>query len=154
MCTFRNDKWNRPIRLGSLAKQLVFSFGIIYNYPSCFRKDITISHEGFYSHLNCNEIISDTLIEISSLFDFHEVYMAIIEAALVDYAGIYFTKINEELMNKLSHLASRWQVCCIAYLPCTGPCRVMMIRERIKDLNKSDILTSSTEPFIISETGY
>jgi hypothetical protein len=131
VCTFKNDKWNKPIRLGSLAKHLVFNFGIINNYPSYFRKDITISHEGFYSHLNCNEIISDTLIEISSLFDFHEVYMAIIEAALVDYAGIYLTKINEERINKLSHLANRQQECCTAYLSREGPCRVMMIRDRI-----------------------
>jgi hypothetical protein len=118
---FMNDKWNNPIRLVSHAKQLVFSFSIINNYPSFFREDITTSHEGLYTHLNYNVIISDTLIDMSSLIDFHEVYLAIIEAALVDCAGIYLIKINGVLMNKLSHLINQKEVCGIAYLPRKSP---------------------------------
>jgi alpha-glucosidase len=119
-----------------------------------FRPNFTTSHEGLYTHLQYNKIRTDTLIDMPALFDFHGVYMAITEAELVDYAGMYLTKRNGVLMSKLSPLPKQQEVCVKANLPHKSPWRVIMISDRIGDLFESDILTNLNEPCKIKDTSW
>lgn len=63
----------------------------------------TTSHEGEYSHLLFSELKEDTLMDMPALFEFTgSVYMAITEAALANYAGMYLAKEKNVLTSKLS----------------------------------------------------
>lgn len=117
-----------------------------------FRKDFVTSHEGLYTKLKYSEITADTLMDLPALFDFQGAYMAITEAALVDYAGMYLTKNNGVLTGILSPLAGQEGVCVKADLPHKSTWRVMMISDRIGDLFESDILTNLNEPCKIKDT--
>jgi len=119
-----------------------------------FRPNFITSHEGLYTHLQYNKIIADTLMDMPVLFDFHGIYMAITEAELVDYAGMYLTKRNGALMSRLSPLPKQQEVCVKANLPHKSPWRVLMISDRIEDLFESDILTSLNEPCKIKDTSW
>jgi alpha-glucosidase len=119
-----------------------------------FRQNYTTSHEGLYTHLKYNKIVADTLMDMPALFDFQGVYMAITEAELVDYAGMYLTKRNGVLMSRLSPLPKQQEVCVKANLPHKSPWRVMMISNRIGDLFESDILTNLNEPCKIKDTSW
>jgi len=119
-----------------------------------FRSNFRTSHEGLYSHLPYNQIKQDTLMDMPSLFDFHGIYMAITEAELVDYAGMYLVKKDDVLTNRLSPLPGQDDICVKAGLPHKSPWRVMMISDRIGDLFESDILTNLNEPCKIEDTSW
>jgi alpha-glucosidase len=119
-----------------------------------FRQNFTTSHEGLYTHLLYNEITRDTLMDMPALFDFQGVYMAITEAGLKDYAGMYLTKNNGVLVSKLSPLPKQLDVCVKANLPHKSPWRVLMISDRIGDLFESNILTNLNEPCKIKDTSW
>ena len=119
-----------------------------------FRPDFTTSHEGLYTHLQYNKIVTDTLMDIPALFDFHGIYMAITEAALAAYAGMYLSKRNGVLTSILSPLPKQQEICVKANLPHKSPWRVMIISDRIEDLFESNILTSLNEPCKIKDTSW
>lgn len=119
-----------------------------------FRKNFTTSHEGLYTHLLYNEIKADTLMDLPALFEFKDLYMAITEAELVGYAGMYLMKKDGELMSKLSPLPGKNGICVEADLPHKSPWRVMLISDRIGDLFESDIITSLNEPCKIKDTSW
>jgi alpha-glucosidase len=112
------------------------------------------SHEGLYSRLRFSEMKEDTLIDLPVLFDLQGTYMAITEAALVDYAGMYLVKEGDMLVSRLSPLPGQEDVCVKGTLPHRSPWRVLMISDRIGDLFESDILTSLNEPCKIKDTGW
>ncbi|HXB91387.1 MAG TPA: glycoside hydrolase family 97 N-terminal domain-containing protein, partial [Puia sp.] len=67
--------------------------------------DFTSSHEGEYNIVPLHALAADTLVDMPALFEFPgKVYMAITEAALLDYAGMYLTKHNGMLTSRLSPL--------------------------------------------------
>ena len=147
----RQDKWKSFLLTSENT-----SFNIAGNPKvlTLFRENFTTSHEGLYTHLLYNEIKADTLMDMPALFDFQGIYVAITEAELVDYAGMYLTKRNGTLMSRLSPLPGQQKVCVKASLPHKSPWRVMMISERIGDLFESDILTSLNEPCKIEDTSW
>lgn len=105
------------------------------------------THEGFYHRLPLDEIPADTLMDMPALFEFPDnVYMAVTEANLRDYAGMYLTKRNGVLKSQLSPLQGQAEVKVKAQLPHHTPWRVMMIGDRIGALLESNILTSLNEP--------
>ena len=105
------------------------------------------SHEGFYQKLSVSEIKEDTLMDLPALFEFpRKIYMAITEANLRDYAGMYLSKHNGVLTSRLSPLQGQTEVKVKATLPHGTPWRVMMISNRIGALIESNILTSLCEP--------
>jgi len=112
------------------------------------------SHEGLYSTLRFLEIKEDTLMDMPVLFDFQGIYLAITEAALVDYAGMYLIKNNGVLMSKLSPLPGHDEIRVKAGLPHKSPWRVMLISDRIGDLFESNILTSLNEPCKIQDLSW
>jgi alpha-glucosidase len=112
-----------------------------------FLPNYTSSHEGDYSDLRLSEMIPDTLMDMPALFEFPEkIYMAITEAELVDYAGMYLSKHNNVLVSKLSPLPNQTAIKVKAKLPHNSPWRVMLISDRIGSLIESNIITSLNEP--------
>ena len=113
------------------------------------------SHEGVYQKLQLSGIREDTLMDIPALFEFPEkIYMAITEANLRNYAGMYLTKHNGMLKSQLSPLQGQTEIKVKAVLPHRTPWRVMMISDRVGALIESNILTSLNEPTQIKDLSW
>ncbi len=82
-----------------------------------------------------------------ALFEFpNHTYMAITEANLRDYAGMYLRKKDGYLVSQLSPLPGQSGVKVKAKLPHRSPWRVLMISDRIGDLMESTMLTTLCRP--------
>jgi alpha-glucosidase len=120
-----------------------------------FFGNYTSSHETLYQKLPLSEIKADTLMDMPALFEFPEkIYMAITEANLRNYAGMYLMKQNGVLKSQLSPLPSQNEIKVNATLPHRSPWRVMMISDRIGSLIESNILTSLNEPTKIKDLSW
>lgn len=125
-----------------------------------FLPNFTTSHEGIYTTIPLDSIRSDTLMDMPALFEFPDkTYLAITEAALVDYAGMYLTKKtglpgSPLLMSQLSPLPKQPAVKVKATLPHQTPWRVLLIGDRAGALIESNILTSLNEPNQIADTSW
>jgi alpha-glucosidase len=112
-----------------------------------FLPNYTTSHEGEYSILSLNDVKEDTLMDLPTLFEMQDgTFLAITEAALSNYAGMYVAKQNGKIRSMLSPLPGQTEVKVKATIPHRTPWRVMMISDRIGDLIESNILTSLNEP--------
>lgn len=118
----------------------------------------TSSHEGLYTTAAIHSIQNDTLMDMPALFQFpNNIFMAITEAALLDYAGMYLVKHNGILTSQLSPLPTPLGdggIKVKATLPHPSPWRVMLIGDRIGTLIESNILTSLSPQCAIKETGW
>ncbi|MBC7744166.1 MAG: glycoside hydrolase family 97 protein [Flavobacterium sp.] len=120
-----------------------------------FRENFNTSHEGFYDKILLSKIKTDTLMDIPTLFEFPQnIYMAITEANLRDYAGMYLTKKNGILKSQLSPLQGQMEVKVKAILPHHTPWRVMLIGDRVGSLIESNIITSLSEPSKIKDLSW
>ena len=120
-----------------------------------FLPNYTSSHEGVYTSLPFSEIERDTLMDMPTLFDFQgKVYLAITEAALVDYAGMYLSKQDGILISKLSPLPNQSGIKVKGALPHASPWRVLIISDRIGALIESNMLTSLNEPCKIKDVSW
>ncbi len=103
----------------------------------------TTSHEKYYQKMLLSEVKNDTLMDMPALFEFpNGLCMAITEANLRDYAGMYLRKKNGYLTTQLSPLPDSSGVKVKANLPHQSPWRVMLISDRIGDLMESTTITS------------
>ncbi len=103
----------------------------------------TSSHEGYYRKMPLSEVRSDTLMDMPALFEFpNKVYMAITEANLRNYAGMYLKKKEGYLVTQLSPLPGQNEIKVKATLPHKSPWRVMMISDRIGELMESNMITA------------
>lgn len=115
----------------------------------------TSSHEGFYSILPFSKLTADTLMDMPALFEFPgNIFMAITEAELVDYAGMYLSKHNGIMMGKLSPLPHQTAIKVKATLPHQSPWRVLLISDRVGALIESNIITSLNEPCKIKDVSW
>lgn len=120
-----------------------------------FLPNYTTSHEGEYSSFRLSEIKEDTLIDMPALFEFPKgIYVAITEAALVNYAGMYLSKHHAVLTSRLSPLPAQQNIKVIMTLPHKTPWRVILINDRIGGLIESNILTSLNEPCKIKDISW
>lgn len=104
-------------------------------------------HEGLYHPMPLNKVKADTLMDLPALFEFPDkTYMAVTEANLRDYAGMYLSRNEEILTSKLSPLPGQPEIKVKATLPHRTPWRVMLIGDRIGTLLESNILTNLNEP--------
>ena len=117
--------------------------------------NFTSSHEGFYITTPLSKLQKDTLLDMPALFQFpHKTFMAITEAALLDYAGMYLLKHNGIISSRLSPLPSQTAIKVKATLPHKSPWRVFLISDRIGALIESNIITSLNEPSKIKNTSW
>ena len=113
----------------------------------------TTSHEGLYTTVPLSRIKEGQLMDMPALFTFpSSAYMAITEASLVDYAGMYLSKVNGVLQSRLSPWPSDSSIKVKAQLPHHSPWRVFLISERIGDLMESTVITSLNEPCRMLDT--
>ncbi len=120
-----------------------------------FRENYTTSHEGIYSKLRLNEIKADTLMDLPALFSFPKgIYMAITEANLLDYGGMYLIKHHGVLQSSISPLPNQTVIKVKAKLPHQSPWRVMMIGDRLGTLIESNLLTNLSEPCKIKDVSW
>ena len=136
-------------------EQTTFNLAANPKVLTLFRENYTTSHEGFYDSLWLNEIKPDTLMDLPSLFQYPgNVYMAITEANLRNYAGMYLAKKNGVLTTMLSPFPGQTAIKVKAILPHHTPWRVMMISDRVGALIESNLLTNLNEPSIIKDISW
>ncbi|MBN8665897.1 MAG: glycoside hydrolase family 97 protein [Chitinophagales bacterium] len=115
----------------------------------------TTSHEGTYSTLPLSEIPKDTLVDTPALFQFPEkTYLAITEAALLDYAGMYLKKEDNRLVTSLSPWPDNPEIVVKSNLPHQSPWRVLLISDRLGDLFESNMITSLNDPSHIQDESW
>lgn len=114
--------------------------------------NFTTSHEGLYTTASLGSIKEDTLMDMPALFQFPgKTYMAITEAALLDYAGMYLVKHDGVIQGKLSPLPGQDDIKVKAKLPHYSPWRVLLISDRLGALIESNIITSLNAPSAIKD---
>ena len=125
--------------------------------------NFTTSHEGLYTTALLSTIEEDTLMDMPALFQFPDkTFMAITEAALLDYAGMYLSKQYGILTSKLSPLPNQPLNATLedggikvkATLPHNSPWRVLLISDRLGALIESNIISSLNDPSLIKDTSW
>lgn len=120
-----------------------------------FLPSYTSSHEGLYTKSDYQGLKESELMDMPVLFQFpNNVNMAITEAAVRDYAGMYLMKENGILKSKLSPSLKDSRIKVEAQLPHKSPWRVFMISDRIGTLIESNILTNLNESCKIEDTSW
>ncbi|MEP6713208.1 MAG: glycoside hydrolase family 97 protein [Ferruginibacter sp.] len=115
----------------------------------------TSSHEGLYTHGLLSKITADTLMDMPTLFELPgNIYVAVTEAALLDYAGMYLTKHNNLIISKLSPLPGQMAVKVKAALPHQSPWRVLLISDRVGALVESNVITTLNAPSKIADISW
>jgi alpha-glucosidase len=113
------------------------------------------SHEGPYHTVLTGDLRPDTLVDLPALFETPKhVFIAITEANLLDYAGMYLVKENGILRSKLSPLPGQTEVKVRASLPHHSPWRVFLISDRIGTLIESNLITDLAEPCRIRDLSW
>jgi alpha-glucosidase len=117
--------------------------------------DYHSSHEGNYLHRPYNDLPDDSLMDMPVLFGFPDtVYLAITEAALLDYAGMYLVKSKSGLMSNLSPLPSKSEYAVVAALPHVSPWRVMLISKRPGRFLETNLITDLAPPNRIKDLSW
>lgn len=116
----------------------------------------TTSHEGLYTYEDFNQIESHKLIDMPLMIQYpNGIHMAITEAAVVNYAGLYLMKENGNLTGKLSPKLGQEKIKVeINSFPHHTPWRVLQISDRVGAILESNILTSLNEPCKIEDTSW
>ncbi|HMJ70798.1 MAG TPA: glycoside hydrolase family 97 protein [Cyclobacteriaceae bacterium] len=120
-----------------------------------FLPNYVSSHEGLYTTTPLKQVADNMLMDMPPLFDFgNGNYMAITEAALLDYAGTYLMKDNGILRGMLSPWPGQTSIKVKMKAPHKSPWRVFMIGDRVGALIESNILTSLSDPPKIKDTSW
>lgn len=120
-----------------------------------FLDSYTTSHEGFYTDLKYSDIPAGKLMEMPTLFRYPGgIYMAVTEAAILDYAGMYLMREDGLLKGKLSPWPGQEKIKVVSDLPHRTPWRVFSISDRIGGLIESNILTNLADPCKIEDISW
>jgi alpha-glucosidase len=107
----------------------------------------TSSHEGYYTSIRLDQLKEGSLMDMPSLFELpNKIFVAITEASLVNYAGMYLTKEGGVIRSLLSPLPRQSKIKVKASFPHKSPWRVMLISDRVGALIESNVLTDLSEP--------
>jgi len=149
----KQDQWAPVINITDETD----SFNLTQNplLTALLRVNYTTSHEGLYTKTSLNDLKADTLIDMPMLAEFpNNLYMAITEANLHDYAGMYLMKHHGILESRLSPLPHQSELKVKATLPHNSPWRVMMISDKPGAFIESNILTNLSEPCKIKDLSW
>ncbi len=125
------------------------------NVLAGYLPNYTTSHEARHEMMPLSKVKGDTLMDVPVFFEFPEkIFMAITEAELVDYAGMYLMNHDGIIVSKLSPLPGQEKIKVKAELPHHSPWRVMLISDRVGALIESNILTSLNEPSKIDDVSW
>ena len=113
------------------------------------------AHEGNYLHRAYRALPTDSLMDMPILFSFSDsIYLAITEAALLDYAGMYLVKTKSGLVSRLSPNPSRPGLAVTALLPHVSPWRVLLISRRAGKFLETNLLTDLSPPNRIGDLSW
>jgi alpha-glucosidase len=123
-----------------------------------FLPGFTTSHEGRYTRLPFSEVKSDSLMDMPVFLEFagqeqhrEPLYLAITEAQLTDYAGMYLVKHNGILKSELSPLPNGHGIKVKGILPHRTPWRVLFIGPRPGAFLESNLITDLNDPCAIRD---
>lgn len=113
------------------------------------------THEGLYTRKPVNELDEHRLIDMPTHFEYENgIHMAITEASIINYAGMYLTRRNGKLTSRLSPRLDRREYSVLLENDGKTPWRVFMVSDRVGDLLESTALTSLCEPCKIEDTSW
>ncbi|HXB05940.1 MAG TPA: glycoside hydrolase family 97 protein [Puia sp.] len=126
-----------------------------------FLPGYTSSHEGRYTRQPFSAVKSDTLMDMPVLLEFpgtaaggESIYMAVTEARLTDYAGMYLVKHKGMLKSDLSPLPNGHGIRVKAVLPHQTPWRVFFVGPRPGAFLESNLLTDLNDPCAINDLSW
>lgn len=154
---YQLPQWENHTSFTLLEERTSFNTTPDTKIRALFFPGYTSSHEGIYNKVPVNTIPPDTLVDLPALFELkNDTYMAVTEAALTDYAGMYLSATGDghTLISKLSPWPSDTAIKVSSSLPHKSPWRVILISDRIGDLIESNIITSLNEPCKIENTSW
>ena len=152
---YQLPQWEGDQTFTLLEEKSVFNIAGDPVITALFFPNYTSSHEGVYQKIPVSKIAQDTLIDLPALFQLPgNIYMAITEASLVNYAGMYLSKKGNSLVSNLSPLPGQTNEKVKASLPHQSPWRVMLISDRIGTFIESNLLTSLAEPCKIKDLSW
>lgn len=112
-----------------------------------FGQDYNSSHEGLYHKTTLDKVPENNLMDLPALFEYPgQVFVAITEASLRNYSGMYLVKKHGMLSSQLTPLPSDKEVMVKATLPHHTPWRVIMIGDKAGSFLESNLLTNLNEP--------
>jgi alpha-glucosidase len=135
------------------------SFNFSDNY-TCFALQLggfTTPYEKEFDKMFLEDIGIDSIIGLPLLLQASSCWMAITEANLTDYAGMYLSPLEEKprkLVSKLSLFSEDQDVAVQATVPHSTPWRVIMIGEKPGDLIESDIIENLNEPTTFEDVSW
>lgn len=112
-----------------------------------FLPDFHNSHEGFYTTAPLKELEQDKLMDMPLLLSYKSgKHLAVTEANLVEYAGMYLINKGGVLTSALSPRLDRPELSVISSLPHKSPWRVFLVSDRAGALLESNVITSLADP--------
>lgn len=146
---------NNKVSYTLLEEETQFNFAGNPVVKALLLPDYFTAHEGLYTTTTLNQLKEDTLADMPALFQCdNNTFVAITEAALLDYAGMYLVKHNGVITSQLSPLPGQTSEKVKAKLPHQTPWRVLMISDRIGALIESNILTNLCPPSAIDDVSW
>ena len=113
------------------------------------------THEGLYTTANAGSLDNDRLMDMPALFEFGSgKFLAVTEANLVNYAGMYLIRKDGVLTSRLSPRLDNPEYSVLLDKEGRTPWRVFMVSDRIGALIESTALTSLCDPCKIEDTGW
>lgn len=117
----------------------------------------TTPYEREFEKILVEDIDSKSIIGLPLLLQSPSCWMAVTEANLTDYAGMYLSPADENfrtLISKLSPLPGDRDIAVQTSVPHNTPWRVIMIGERPGDLIESDIIENLNEPTTFEDVSW
>jgi alpha-glucosidase len=117
----------------------------------------TTSYEKEFDEISLEDIEPDTIIGMPLLLQTPSCWLAVTEADLTDYSGMYLSPTEENprrLISKLSPLPEDQDSAVLAAVPHSTPWRVLMIGDRPGDLIESDIIENLNEPTTLNDISW
>jgi alpha-glucosidase len=114
-------------------------------------------YEGHYDQTTLEDIDQNSLIGMPLLIKTEAGWLAITEANLRDYAGMFLSgtrELSTSLVSRLAPLSTDENLKVKTSAPCSSPWRVIMLGSEIGDLIESNIILNLNEPCTIKDPSW
>ncbi len=134
-----------------------FNFSENFNCYALQLEGYTTPYEKEFDEIVLEDIDPESIIGLPLLLKTSSCWMAVTEANLTDYAGMYLSPAEENsrtLVSKLSPLPGDQDLAVRASVPHNTPWRVLMIGEKPGDLIESDLIENLNEPTTFEDVSW
>lgn len=149
----KQDNWNSYVMYDEKTE---FNINGDPKVLALFVPHYTSTHEGLYTYEKYSDLPEEKLIDMPATLEYPgEIFMSIMEAAIVDYAGLYLSKEDGRFVGRLSPQLGQEKIKVkIDNFPHHTPWRVFSISDKMETLIESNILTNLNEPCKIEDTSW